>query len=144
MRTVRDVLSKKGPDVAAVCRTASVMEAARLMSDRRIGALVVTDGENVVGVFTERDLMNRVVAVQRPADVTQVGDVMTSPCACCRPETTLAECRDVMSAKRIRHLPVVEGGRLCGMVSTGDVLAAEAKNQETTIEYLHQYIYGRT
>jgi CBS domain-containing protein len=135
-------LSKKGSDVAAIAKDASVVDAAHLMNDRRIGALVVTTGDTVIGIFTERDVMNRVVAAERAVDATKVGEVMTSPCACCKPETTLAECRDVMTSKKIRHLPVVDSGRLCGMMSIGDVMAAEAENRQSTIEYLHQYLYG--
>jgi CBS domain-containing protein len=114
------------------------------MNERRIGALVVTAGEQVIGIFTERDVLNRIVAAQRSASSTRVGDVMTAPCACCRPETSLEECRDVMTEKKIRHLPVVDAGRLCGMISIGDLMAAEAHNRQTTIEYLHEYLYGRT
>ena len=144
MRTVRDILARKGTDVAAVSKDASVLDAARIMNERRIGALVVTTGDQVVGIFTERDVLNRVVAAQRSANTTRVGEVMTSPCACCKPETALEECRDVMTEKKIRHLPVVDAGRLCGMISIGDLMAAEAHNRQTTIEYMHEYLYGRT
>ena len=144
MRTVEDILKKKGADVAAVARDSSVIEAARLMNERRIGALVVTAGDQVVGIFTERDVMNQVVAAKRPTETTKVGDVMTSPCACCHSDTTLEECRNVMTDKRIRHLPVVDEGRLRGMVSIGDLMAAEAAQRQQTIEYLHEYLYGRT
>jgi len=144
LRTVRDILARKGPDVAAVSKDASVLDAARIMNERRIGALVVTTGDQVIGIFTERDVLNRVVAAQRSANTTRVGEVMTSPCACCKPETALEECRDVMTEKKIRHLPVVDAGRLCGMISIGDLMAAEAHNRQTTIEYMHEYLYGRT
>lgn len=144
MRTVRDILARKGTDVAAVSKDASVLDAARIMNERRIGALVVTTGDQVVGIFTERDVLNRVVAAQRSANTTRVGEVMTSPCACCKPETALEECRDVMTEKKIRHLPVVDAGRLCGLISIGDLMAAEAHNRQTTIEYMHEYLYGRT
>lgn len=144
MRTVQDILNKKGSDVAAIPKDASVLEAARIMNDRRIGALVVLDADRVVGIVTERDVLNRVVAVEKAPGTTHVGEVMTSPCACGKVQTTLHECREVMTAKRIRHLPIVEGGQLCGLVSIGDIMAAEAENLDTTIEYLNQYLYGRT
>jgi len=144
LRTVEDILKKKGADVAAVERDSAVIEAARLMNERRIGALVVTAGDQVVGIFTERDVMNRVVAAKRSAETTKVADVMTSPCACCRSDTTLEECRNVMTDKRIRHLPVVDAGRLRGMVSMGDLMAAEAAQRQQTIEYLHEYLYRGT
>jgi CBS domain-containing protein len=144
VRTVQDILAKKGSDVAAVPRDANVLEAAKIMNERRIGALVVTSGDQVIGIFTERDIMNRVVAGGRSPESVNVGEVMTSPCACCRPDTTLEECRGVMTEKKIRHLPVVDAGRLTGMVSIGDLMAAEAVNRQITIEYLHEYLYGRT
>ena len=144
MRTVRDILARKGTDVAAVSKDASVLDAARIMNERRIGALVVTTGDQVIGIFTERDVLNRIVAAQRSANTTRVGEVMTSPCACCKPDTALEECRDVMTEKKIRHLPVVDAGRLCGLISIGDLMAAEAHNRQTTIEYMHEYLYGRT
>jgi CBS domain-containing protein len=144
MPTAQTILDRKGTDVATVGREATVLEAASLMNDRRIGAVVVTSGEHVVGIFTERDILTRVVAQRKASDRTQVGDVMTSPMACCHRETNLHECRAIMTSKRIRHLPVVEEGKLYGLISSGDILASEVAAQQTTIEYLHQYLYGRT
>jgi CBS domain-containing protein len=136
------ILEKKGPDVATVDRAATVLDAAKLMNQRRIGALVVTAGDKVVGIFTERDILNRVVAAGSEPSRTKVGDVMTSPMACCRRDTRLAECKAVMSQKRIRHLPVVEEGKLFGIISIGDIMASEVADQQATIEYLHEYLYG--
>jgi CBS domain-containing protein len=112
------------------------------MNERRIGALVVTRGDHVVGIFTERDILNRIVAAGKPADGTKVEEVMTSPMACCRRDTKLSECKAIMTQKRIRHLPIVEDGNLFGMISSGDILAGEAADQQATIEYLHEYLYG--
>jgi CBS domain-containing protein len=144
VRTVQDILNKKGSDVVAISKDASVLEAARMMSDHQFGALVVLDADQVVGIVSERDVLNRVIATEKAPSTTRVHEIMTSPCACGKLQTTLDECRDVMTAKRIRHVPIVEGGRLCGLVSIGDVVAAEAEIRDTTIEYLHQYLYGRT
>jgi CBS domain-containing protein len=144
VRTVREILNKKGSDVAAISKDASVLEAARMMNDHKIGALVVLDADQVVGIVTERDVLNRAVALEKAPGTTRVHEIMTSPCACGKLQTTLDECREVMTAKRIRHLPIVEGGRLCGLVSIGDVMAAEAEILDSTIEYLNQYLYGRT
>lgn len=138
------ILDRKGTDVATIDRDASVLDAAKIMNDRRIGALVVTSGENVVGIFTERDLLNRVVAAGALPRDTKVATVMTSPMACCKRDTPLSECRATMSTKRIRHLPVVEDGRLYGLISSGDLMASEVEAKQTTIEYLHEYLYGRT
>jgi len=140
--TVQTILDRKGTEVATVDRDAKVADAAMLMNQRHIGALVVTSGPRVVGIFTERDILNRIVAVGQDPAKTPVGEVMTSPMAVCRRTTPLAECRMVMSRKRIRHLPVVEEGKLHGMISSGDILAGEVADQQETIEYLHEYLYG--
>jgi len=144
MKSVGDLLAKKGSGVHATRRGATVMEAARAMNAAHVGAMVVTDGDRVVGIFTERDVLNRVVAAGRNPESTTVGDVMTSPVACCAPRTTLDECRRVMREKRIRHLPVVDEGRLHGIVSIGDLNEFEIGEQDETIHYLNDYLYGRT
>ena len=142
MPNAESVLEKKGREVATVDRADSVLVAAQEMNRRRIGAVVVRDGDRVVGIFTERDILNRVVAAGLPPAETAVGTVMTCPMAVCRRDTKLAECKSVMSQKRIRHLPVVEEGRLYGMISTGDIMATEVADQQATIEYLHEYLHG--
>ena len=142
MPNAQSILQKKGSDVATVDRKTTVLDAARTMNQRRIGAVVVGDGDRVVGIFTERDILNRIVAVGKDPKTTAVGEVMTSPMACCRRDTPLAECKTVMRQKRIRHLPVVEDGKLYGMISAGDILAGEVSDQQATIEYLHEYLYG--
>lgn len=144
MPTAQNILDRKGSDVATIGKTANVLEAATLMNQKHIGALVVSDGDRIVGIFTERDILNRVVAKEAVPHETIVADVMTSPMAVCRRDTRLAEIRSTMTIKRIRHLPVVEDGRLYGLVSAGDVLASEVAEQQDTIEYLHDYLYGRT
>ncbi len=144
MPTVQDILSKKTGEVAIIAEEATVSAAAKIMSDRRIGSLVVIRGEKVVGIFTERDVLNRVVAQHRDPLETHVGDVMTTPVACCQPTTKLAECRSVMTEKRIRHLPVVSENTLLGMISSGDILALENREQQRTIEYMHEYLYEGT
>ncbi len=142
MPTAQAILEKKGSVVATVDREATVLEAAKRMNERHIGALVVTSGDMVVGIFTERDILNRIVAAGRDPGKTKVAEVMTSPMACCRRDTRLAECKGVMTQKRIRHLPVVEDGKLYGMISSGDILASESADQQATIEYLHDYLHG--
>lgn len=143
MLTVQHILDKKrGMPVASVAVDESVLDAARIMNERRIGALVVTDEELVVGVFTERDVMNRVVATERMPRQTLVRDVMTTPIAVCRTDTTLGECRSVMKSRRIRHLPVVEEGRLLGIISIGDILEDEWEEQDQTIHLMYEYMHG--
>ena len=142
MPNAQSILDKKGADVATSGSKTTVLDAAKIMNQKKIGAVVVTDGDRVIGIFTERDILNRVVAAGKDPKVTPIGEVMTSPMACCRRDTRIAECKTVMSQKRIRHLPVVEDGKLYGMISAGDILASEVTDQQATIEYLHEYLYG--
>jgi CBS domain-containing protein len=139
---VQSILGRKGGQVVSIGAGEAVLAAASLMNERSIGGLVVTDDERVVGIFTERDILRRVVAARKDPATTLVRDVMTSPVACCRPDTNLAECRSVMTEQRIRHLPVVERERLCGIVTIGDLMAQEVGENQSTIEYLQSYIFG--
>jgi len=144
MVTVKEILKDKGGVVHSIPHTATVLEATQRMNDFSIGALVVTNGDQLVGMFTERDVLRRVVADERiPSEVT-VGDVMTTQVACCTVETTIDEARGVMKRRRIRHLPVLDGeGSLLGLISIGDLNAYQACDQETTIHFMHEYLYGR-
>lgn len=144
MSTAELLLKKKGGTVVTVDRETSVADAARIMNDHHIGALIVVSGEQALGIFTERDILCRVVAARRDAAAVKVEEVMTTPMACCTRQTGLAECRAVMTENKIRHLPVVEDGTLFGMISSGDILANEVTTQERTIRYLNDYLYGRT
>lgn len=142
MATVQSILNRKGARVVTIGEDATVLDAARRMNEHRIGALVVTRGDKVVGIFSERDILNRVVAAQREPSKTRVAEVMTSPVLVCAPETTRDECRAVMREKRVRHLPVVADGRLVGVVSIGDMYEAVEADQESTIQYLYEYMHG--
>jgi CBS domain-containing protein len=144
MSTVRDLLAKKGTQVAAITPDSTVLQAADLMNQQRIGALCVVDGAKLLGVFTERDILNRVVSAQRDPAATKVSEVMTTPVTTCGPNGKVSDCAAVMSHQRIRHLPVVEDDRLVGLISTGDVMAMQAAKQQEHIEDLYQYLHGRT
>ncbi len=142
MSKVRDLLAKKGAFVAEIDRRANILDAARLMAARHIGALVVTEGDTVVGIITERDVLTKVVAAAAdPAQMT-VEQAMSSPVACCRPDTDLEECRTVITNNRVRHLPVVDEGKLVGIITSGDIMAQALAIQQGTIEQLHHYLYG--
>ncbi|HEY7327097.1 MAG TPA: CBS domain-containing protein [Gemmataceae bacterium] len=144
MATVRDILAKKGPQVWSIGGEASVLEAARFMTEQKIGAILVLDGEHIVGMFSERDILQRVVAEGRDPSQITVGDVMTVEVACCTPDTSLEEARGAMKNRRIRHLPVVDGDEhLLGLVSIGDLNAFQVAHQEQTIFLLNEYLYGR-
>jgi CBS domain-containing protein len=142
MPTVQDILSHKGNEVASVERDRLVIEAAREMNRLRIGSLVVVEGTRVVGIFTERDILVRVVAEGRDPNKVTVGQVMTAPVVCCTPETDLQECKTIVTTRRIRHIPVVAEGELIGIVTSGDIMAKESVEQECTIETLREYIGG--
>lgn len=140
MTTAEQLLKKKHKSLATLPSSATVLEAARLMNDRMIGSVVIIDDDRLVGIFTERDILRRIVADQRDPATTTIEDVMTSPVACAAPGTSLAELRMVMRHMRIRHVPVVNGQNILGMISIGDLNEAEQDVQEQTIRYLEQYI----
>lgn len=147
MPTAEKLLHDKRADgqhtgLATVHPEQTVLEAARLMNERRIGSLAVVDGDGMlIGMFTERDVMTRVVAEEKlPAD-TRVGDVMTRPVMACPPSATCDEMRSIMREKRIRHLPIIDDGRLLGMISIGDLNQADTKTLEETVMYLERYMY---
>jgi CBS domain-containing protein len=144
MATVRDILAVKGSHVLSIGPEASVLDAALVMNEHKVGSLVVMSGGNVIGIITERDILQRVVVPRLDSGHTLVQEVMTTELVCCQPHTPLEEARGVLKNRRIRHLPVVdEDRRLLGMISIGDLNAHEAHDHEVTIHVLQEYIYGR-
>jgi len=144
MATVSEILELKGAQVYSINPDATVLEAAELMNQYKIGALVVVEDEQIVGMFTERDVLRRIVAARRDPAAVHVGEVMTQPVACCEPQTSIEEVRSVFKNRRIRHLPVIdEDRRVLGVISIGDLNAHDNHAQETTIHYMREYIYGR-
>ncbi|HRX86912.1 MAG TPA: CBS domain-containing protein [Phycisphaerae bacterium] len=148
MPIVRDVLNRKGVEVYTVSPETTVLDAARMMNERRCGAVCVSLNGSLEGMFTERDVLNRVVAQQLDPATTKVQDVMSNPVVTCGPEAKLIDCMAVMSSKKIRHLPVVDGkgstSKLVGMISTGDLMAMDVAEKQAHIEHLHDYLHGRT
>jgi CBS domain-containing protein len=138
-----EVLRQKGSVVHSIAADATVAAAVRRMNQESIGALLVTDGDRVVGIFTERDVLRRVVDGGREIATTKVGDVMTQSIASVRAATTIEEAMAIMTEKRCRHLPVMEGGRAVGMVSIGDLTKWIVKDQEVAIHELVEYIQGK-
>jgi CBS domain-containing protein len=137
---VGELLATKGHEVATIAPSATVLEATQQMNARRIGAVVVVEGDQLVGIFSERDVLTRVVAAGRDPATTRVAEVMTREVLTCTPDITLEECRKIFTERRIRHLPVVESGRLVGIITTGDILAHEVREHEKTIQHLENYI----
>jgi CBS domain-containing protein len=142
MSLVRNVLDKKGCDVVCVDLKTTVQEAAERMHAKHIGAVIVMNGGEVAGIFTERDLLNRVVALRKDPAKVAISEVMTARVAVCSADTSLEACRSAMTKNKMRHLPVVDGGKLVGIISSGDILARELAEQEETIRYLHEYMQG--
>jgi CBS domain-containing protein len=142
MAVVRDLLNRKGTNIVSVAPTATVLEAARLMNDRSVGGvLVVDDAGALLGIFTERDILRRVVAAGLPPDSTKVAEVFTRDVVTTAPDTSVDECGALMSSRRVRHLPVVDATGLHGVVTIGDLLAHRVSEHETTIQHLNSYVF---
>ena len=144
MPMVQDILSSKGSHVHSISPNSTVLDAVQKMNQHKIGALVVMQDGRVVGMFTERDVLRRVVGEQRNSATVTVGEVMTNEVICIGADADLDDVSTVMKNRRIRHLPVCDDdGRLLGMISIGDLNAFNATHQEATIHFLNEYIYGR-
>lgn len=141
MATVRDILARKGTEVVTARPEQTVLEAAQLMNNRGIGAVVVMGQEEIRGIFTERDVLRRIVAEAREPAATRLKDVMTTSLVTTTTEMTVDECAELMTRRRIRHLPVVRNGQLAGVVTIGDLLAYQLSEQATTIAHLNSYVY---
>lgn len=139
MATVREMLRNKSA-VHAVSPRQSIYEALRLMADRNIGAVLVLQDEAIVGILSERDYARKVALVGKTSKETPVSEIMTTNVLCVEPGWTAQQCMALMTERRIRHLPVVEEGRLVGVISIGDVVRAVVNEQEFTINSLESYI----
>ncbi|MBC7965388.1 MAG: CBS domain-containing protein [Fuerstia sp.] len=147
MGNVTDILNQKQRhSLQSTHPHETVLSATQKMNQHSIGALLVIDDDgNLVGIFTERDVLRRVVAAEKAPSRVRVGEVMTAEVACCRPETSIDDARSIFRQHRIRHLPVVdEGGTVQGLISIGDLNAHHSNHQEVTIHFLHEYMHGRT
>lgn len=140
--TVRRILADKPAAVHAVGPDDSVYTALERMAAHGVGALVVLEGERLIGVFSERDYARKVILVGRASRDTRVRDIMSSPVITIGIDDTVASCMQIMTERRVRHLPVVEGERLLGVVSVGDVVKAVIAEQAFEIEQLQGYISG--
>jgi CBS domain-containing protein len=144
MPTVQDILTHKGTGVFTVSPETSVLDATRLMNQHRIGALVVVHQHRLVGIFTERDVLTRVLGCDCPLSDLQVADVMTRDVVTSALDTDLADVSETMRSRRIRHMPVCDpDGRLRGLISIGDINAAHAEHREMHLQQLSDYVYGR-
>ena len=143
MHTVSEILSEKSGAVIQIDGGATVFEAVKAMVEANVGALLVTDGAEVVGIFTERDYLRRIAVEGRRSRDTFVREVMSSPVICVTPETGVEESMALMSDRRIRHAAVVENGALVWMISIGDLVQFTSKRKSFQIQYLTDYIDAR-
>jgi len=132
----------KGRDVSVIAQDASVFDAIKAMADKGIGALLVIGAGKPVGMVTERDYARKIVLLGKSSNTTRVCDIMTSPVLCVGPEQSVEHCMALMTERRVRHLPVMEGDDLVGLISIGDLVKAIIAEQKFIIEQLEQYIAG--
>jgi CBS domain-containing protein len=145
MPTVNDILRTKGQSLVTVGVDATALEAVHVMNDHRVGAVLVMDRDQIAGIFTERDVLRRVVAGDLSPRDLPVRDVMTQEVLCSDIFTDLDEVAHIMQSQRIRHLPVRDvSGRIVGMISIGDVNAFHVTQKQATIESMTNYICGRS
>ena len=143
MRTVREILEKKGPEVYTVSADTTVFDALKLMSEKEIGALVVREGENITGIMSERDYARKVILEGKTSKNLAVKEIMSSKVIFVNPSVSPEECMALMTNKRIRHLPVFENNKLTGLISIGDIVKSLAGDLKVQNRYLRDYITGK-
>jgi CBS domain-containing protein len=141
MTTVRQLIDRKGRTVFAVEPEDPVLEAIRMMADHHVGALLVMKGDKLQGIISERDYARKVILHGRSSAETPVWQIMSSPAITVSPEQTVQDCMQLMTERRIRHLPVIEAGKVAAMISIGDLVKAVIEDQQQTIEQLESYIH---
>ena len=143
MKLVKHLLDAKGRKVLSISADASVFDAIKMMADESVGSLVVLDeNDGLVGIVTERDYARKVIVMGRSSGDTRVADIMTADVLTTSCDRTVNSCMEIMTEKKLRHLPVVEDGRVIAMVSIGDLVQAIIADQKEEIEHLEQYISG--
>jgi CBS domain-containing protein len=143
MHTVKDMLKEKGAQVWTISPEAKVIDALKLMADKKIGALAVMYKNQVVGILSERDYARKVILKGKSSLDTPVKEIMTCQVYCVGPETPAEECMALMTQKRIRHLPVIDKGKMIGLISIGDVVKSVISEHKITIGHLQDYIQGK-
>ena len=140
MNQLSEILDEKGHEVLQIEADATVFEAVKRMVEANVASLLVTEGGAITGIVTERDYLRRVTLEGRTDKETSVREIMSSPLIVVTPQTTIDECMALMTDRRIRHLPVVEEGKVVGLVSIGDLVKFRSKQQTFEIQYLTDYI----
>jgi len=142
MTTVRHLLDRKGRALFSIKPDDPVLEAIRMMADRHVGALLVMRGNELAGILSERDYARKVVLLGRSSADTPVSQIMTSPVTTVSPDNSVQDCMRLMTERHFRHLPVLDGNRVIGMISIGDLVKAVIEDQQQTIEQLESYIHS--
>ncbi len=142
MTKVKEILALKGRDVWSIEPIATVYDAMRLMADKGVGALLVLEGETLRGIVSERDYARKVILQGRSSRTTQVTEIMTARVAYAQLEQDIEECMAIMTEERVRHLPVIDEGRVVGIISIGDLVKSIIAEQKFMIEQLVRYING--
>ena len=142
MKLVQHLLDSKGREIISIVQEASVFDAIKLMADRSVGSLLVMDGDELKGIVTERDYARKVIIKGRSSESTPVADIMTTDLVTASADQTVNDCMNMMSSKRIRHLPVIVDGQVAGLISIGDLVQAIIADQQEAIQQLEQYISG--
>lgn len=142
MKLVKHLLDSKGHDVISVAPDSSVFDAIKLMADRLVGSLLVMNDEELRGIVTERDYARKVIIKGRSSETTSVSEIMSTEVLTTTSSQTVNQCMELMTERRIRHLPVVEDNRVIGMISIGDLVQAIIADQQEEIEQLESYISG--
>ena len=142
MKLVQHLLDRKGRELISIVQDASVFDAIKLMADRGVGSLLVMDGGDLKGIVTERDYARKVIIKGRSSESTQVGEIMSTDLVTATSQQTVSECMELMTDRRIRHLPVVDGDDVIGLISIGDLVQAIISDQQEEIEQLEGYISG--
>lgn len=140
MLSVKEILKNKNNEIYAATSETTVYDAIKLMSEKNIGALPVIDDGHLSGIFSERDYARKVVLLNRTSQDTLVKDIMTATVITVSPTDSIDDCMEKMSSKRIRHLPVMQDGKMVGLISIGDVVTAIIESQKETINHLQNYI----
>jgi CBS domain-containing protein len=143
MKTVAELLRAKPTRVISVRPEQSVLDAIKVLASEDIGAAVVMTGDRLAGIFSERDYTRKIILRGRSSDTTRVEEVMTANVVCVSPRTKARECMALMTDKNIRHLPVLDDGRVVGMISIRDIVSDIIADQDFTIEQLEHYISGQ-
>jgi CBS domain-containing protein len=141
MKTVRQLLQAKGSQIYAIAPDARVFDALKLMAEKNVGALVVTESGRLAGIMSERDYARKVILLSKSSHDIAVSDIMTAKVITVHPAQTVEECMALMTDKRIRHLPVTDGEHVIGMLSIGDLVKEVIAEQEATIKQLESYIH---